>query len=99
MDFSRVLEAAYIETAIIEPESEKMDIPSFFGLGIPLIDTEKIIKAPAETIEWLTPDMSKQEQYTTMFPEGSQQFPVEEHEGAYERPTPEKQMEKLGFVY
>ena len=99
MDFSRALEAAYIETAIIEPESEKMDIPSFFGLGIPYVDTEKIIKAPAEFIEGITPDMSKQEQYTTMFPEGSQQFPVEEHKGAYERPTPEQQMEKLGFVY
>ena len=99
MDFSRVVEAAYVETAIVEPESDKMDIPSFFGLGIPFVDTEAIIKAPAEAIEWLTPDMSKQEQYTTMFPEGSEQFPIEEHMKAYERPTEKEQMERLGFPF
>ena len=42
--------------------------------------------------------MSQQEQFTTMFPEGSEQFPVEEHKEAYERPAPEKQMEQLGFL-
>ena len=99
MDFTRVLEAAYVETAIIEPESEKLDVPSFFGLGIPFVDTERILKTPAEFIEGRTPDMSQQEQFTTMFPEGSEQFTVEEHKEAYERPTPKKQMEELGFVY
>ena len=102
MDFSRVIEAAYIETAIIEPESDKMSVPSFFGLGIPFVDTEAIIKAPARAIEWLTPDMSQQEQYTTMYPKGSLEtggFPAEEHMKAYERPTEKEQMEKLGFPF
>jgi len=93
------VKAAYIETGIIEPESEKLDIPSFFGLGIPWVDTERILKTPAEFIEGRTPDMSQQEQFTTMFPEGSEQFTVEEHKEAYERPTPKKQMEELGFIY
>ena len=102
MDFSRVVTAAYVETAIVEPESDKMDIPSFFGLGIPFVDTEAIIKAPARAVEWLTPDMSQQEQFTTMYPKGSEEtggFPAEEHMKAYERPTEKAHMEKLGFPF
>jgi hypothetical protein len=96
------VKAAYIETGIIEPESEKLDIPSFFGLGIPWVDTERILKTPAEFIEGRTPDMSQQEQYTTMYPKGSLEtggFPAEEHMKAYERPTEKEQMEKLGFPF
>jgi hypothetical protein len=98
-DFKRVVMAAYIETAILEPESEKLDVPSFFGLGIPWVDTERILKTPAEFIEGRTPDMSQQEQFTTMYPKGSDQFPVEEHIKAYERPTEKEQMEGLGFPF
>ena len=43
--------------------------------------------------------MSKQEQYTTMFPEGSEQFIEEEHMKAYERPTEKEQMDRLGFPF
>jgi hypothetical protein len=34
-----------------------------------------------------------------MYPKGSRLFTEEEHKEAYERPTPKKQMEELGFIY
>ena len=65
-DFNRVLTAAYIETAIVEPESEKLSLPDwalgFNPIGLPFTESrfpgdfplgtiESGAKAPAEFLE------------------------------------------------
>ena len=95
-DFSRALQAAYIETAILEPESEKMKGPPLDGLlnyvGIPFTDISlgsvkraigAGIKAPATFLESRDVDMSQQEQYQTLFPEGTDSISKETFSDAY----------------
>jgi hypothetical protein len=95
-DFSRALQAAYIETAIIEPESEKMKGPPLDSLlnyiRIPFTDTSlgsvkrgigETIKAPATFLESRDVDMSQQEQYQTLFPEGTDDISKETFSDAY----------------
>ena len=94
-NFSRVLTAAYIETAIIEPESEKMSAPGdslLNWMGIPFSDANAgdvkrtigaAIKAPATFLESRDVDMSQQEQYQTLFPEGTDSISKETFSDAY----------------
>jgi hypothetical protein len=100
-DFWRVLTAAYVETAIFEEDAEQMDALEFFkiyGVPIPTLGGEEILKLPAEFLQERHPDVTMPQQ-TTMYPKGSRLFTEEEHKEAYERPTPKKQMEELGFIY
>ena len=109
-DFNRVLTAAYIETAIVEPESEKLSLPDW-ALGInpiglpftesrfpgdmPLGTIESGMKAPAEFLEGRDVDMSQQEQFQTLFPEGSGSYTKQEHSGAYSGSPVDSQMDSL----
>ena len=109
-DFNRVLTAAYIETAIVEPESENLSIPDwalgFNPIGLPFTESrfpgdiplgtiESAIKAPAEFLEGRDVDMSQQEQFQTLFPEGSGSYTKQEHSGAYGGSPVDSQMNNL----
>jgi hypothetical protein len=109
-DFNRVLTAAYIETAIVEPESEKLSLPNwalgFNPIGLPFTESrfpgdmplgtiESGMKAPAEFLEGRDVDMSQQEQFQTLFPEGSGSYTKQEHSGAYSGSPVDSQMDSL----